>query len=221
MEQHDGRIETLKKIYDLHDEVMGDFDQACKKGCASCCTCNVTMTGLETAYLLSVLTEDEKKDLKESLHAASSGRKFVPRMTTNGFARLCMEGADIPEEEIDPAWGRCPVIRESVCPVYDGRPLGCRVMISTHDCGLKGFAQMPPVAVAVNQVFLQAVEHLDQGGISGNFSDMITLFLSGDQQEKSGSQFVSNEKIPVWMVEPAHRETLMPVIKKLSSLCAV
>lgn len=227
---YDRQIRVLRKIYEYYDKLIGTYDQVCAKGCASCCTCNVTMTSLETACFLEKLDIEAEKALKKKIDPILSSKRFIPQMTTNQFARWCIEDAEIPEEENDPAWGRCPVLKENVCGFYNDRPFGCRALVSSHDCSTKGYAAVKPVVLAINQVFMQFIEHLDRHGISGNFSDMIALFLSGSLPEDlrvpaesgaEGSGFVPNEKIPVLMVEPAHRGSLQPVVEQLSSLCAL
>ncbi|MCF6249529.1 MAG: hypothetical protein L3J69_19565 [Desulfobacula sp.] len=55
-------------------------------------------------------------------------------MTTNMFARLCMEGQPLPEEENDPSRGVCPFWVDDKCSIYDVRPLGCRAFLSTVSC---------------------------------------------------------------------------------------
>ena len=48
------KFKILKSLYDLYDHHVNEIGTfVCEKGCAACCTCNVTMTSLETAYLFS------------------------------------------------------------------------------------------------------------------------------------------------------------------------
>ena len=85
---------------------------------------------------------------------------------------------------------------------------------------------MPPLALTINDIFLQYIEHMDEKGIFGNLSDMLTLFLLPDTienlqdhlKEKQDSRFVSNEKIAVLMVPPEHRQKLNPIICKIVRL---
>jgi len=138
-----------------------------------------------------------------------------------------MEDADLPEEENDPAWGKCPLLENDRCTVYDVRPFGCRAMVSKTDCRKTGSAQMPPWVLTVNNVFLQAIEHLDQDGYSGNLSDMLLLALSGSEASHRSMQnhglenkemFVKNEPIPCLMIPPEHRERMTPIVRDLSYL---
>lgn len=138
-----------------------------------------------------------------------------------------MEGKDIPEEENDPAWGRCPVLKEEMCTVYDARPFGCRALMSQIDCSENGYAQVPPEVMTMNNVLMQVIEHVDQKGISGNFSDIMLLFLSDEPPagnlrafatQHKGKHLLLNEKIPVLMIPPEHRQKLASFIEKISSI---
>ena len=46
------RCDVLTRVYLLHDEYIQDHGAVCELGCASCCTCNVTMTSLEYAFVV-------------------------------------------------------------------------------------------------------------------------------------------------------------------------
>lgn len=230
-------FEILTRIYALYDETMQNQKTICQKGCAACCTCNVTMTGLEAALLADALDLKAKKALKEAVNSHFPANRFILKTTTNQFARLCMEGKPVLEEENDPAWGKCPALKSDVCSIYEARPFGCRALMSTASCADQGYAQISPEIVTINTVFMQAIEHLDQKGISGNFSDIMQLFLDENPsknesppimtdpienirkniKEKGSTRFSANEKITVLMIEPEHRKKLTPLVQTLSS----
>jgi Fe-S-cluster containining protein len=219
-------IEKLEKIYSFYDEIIEKFEFVCQKRCPSCCTCNVTMTKLEADLLVGSLTQQEKKELQTMVKQNSPQKRYVPMMTTNGFARLCMEGKDTLEEENDPAWGKCPLLVDDMCSIYNFRPFGCRALVSQVQCCKKGYAQIPPVVLTINNLFLQYIEHVDENGFFGNLSDILPLILSDKLQrdllDHSGfikdGKFVLNEKVRVWMVPPEHREKVRPILAKLSCL---
>ena len=141
-----------------------------------------------------------------------------------------MEEKDVAQEENDPAWGTCPMLENGICTIYPVRPLGCRVMMSETPCGQTGAADMPELALTITTVFMQFVEHLDEGGVYGSFLDLLE---SGLNQGKSvgldsniyknstlyNKEKVSgpakNEKIPVLMIPPEHRSSLSPIVKAL------
>ncbi|MFN2356323.1 MAG: hypothetical protein ABR534_01120 [Desulfotignum sp.] len=220
-------IDRLNKIYLLYDQIMDSATLTCGPACARCCTCNVTLTSLEARFM----TVNLPATLRGALHTAVTqnfpAKRYIPKMTTNRFARLCIQGEDLPDEENDPAWGKCPLLKDDLCTVYDVRPFGCRAMVSETDCRNTGCAQMPPWILTVNNVFLQAIEHLDQNGYSGNLSDMLQMTLSGndlthqDMQNhdpKNDALFVKNEPINCLMIPPENRERMDPIVKNLSEL---
>ncbi|MEE4362880.1 MAG: YkgJ family cysteine cluster protein [Desulfotignum sp.] len=210
-------IDRLRKIYLLYDKVMASVTKACRPKCAQCCTCNVTLTSLEARFMTFFLPSAQNKALYTRITEKFPAKRYIPRMTTNRFARLCMEGTDLPDEENDPSWGKCPLLANDLCTVYDVRPFGCRALMSDTGCKNTGFAQVPPWVLTMNNVFLQAIEHLDSHGFSGNLSDMLTWFPA-DEPDPPADRFVPNEAISVLMVPPGHRQDLAPVIEQLSTL---
>jgi Fe-S-cluster containining protein len=220
-------IDRLNPVYQLYERIMEYEAPACCPGCAACCTCNVTLTSLEARWMLDTLPLKRREPLRETLILRFPANRYIPKTTTNQFARLCMEDQALPEEENDPAWGECPLLENDLCTVYDVRPFGCRAMVSESVCRDTGFAQMPPWVLTVNNVFLQAIEHLDQNGYSGNLSDMLYLFLSGNELNnqdmqnhdlKNKGMFVKNEPIKCLMIPPEHRKRMEPIVRDLSDL---
>lgn len=220
----EANIECLRKIYALYDKQIKRFDVVCQKKCSSCCTCNVTLTGLEASYLTASLTQEAKKNLQTMIKTHFPKKRYIPRMTTNMFAKMCMEGKELPEEENDPSWGKCPLLVDDMCSIYEFRPFGCRALMSQVHCQKKGYAQIPPMVLTMNNVFLQYIEHMDESGIFSNLSDMLELLLSSEMTDNFSDQkkipdtsrFLSNEKISVLMVEPQHREKIRSLLDTLS-----
>jgi hypothetical protein len=54
-----------------------DYTHACKRYCADCCTCNLTMTTLEAYYLVENLISDNKIKILKRL-ANSPQQRFRP-----------------------------------------------------------------------------------------------------------------------------------------------
>lgn len=222
--QGEAKIEWLKKVYALYDEAIEHEAAVCRQKCSSCCTCNVTMTSLETGLLMAAPQAKDK--LKSLMEQHFPQKRYIPKMTTNMFARMCIQDLDMPEEENDPSWGRCPLLVDDMCSVYQARPFGCRALMSRINCGQNGYAQVPPIVLTLNNLFMQTIEHVDENGFFGNLSDMLALFLSDTAFEKlsdfsritDDNRFCLNEKITALMVPPEHRETVRPVLDKLSYL---
>ena len=220
-------IDRLTHIYQLYDRLTGSAVLACGPGCAGCCTCNVTLTRLESRFMTNRLSSSRRRSIYATITQKFPENRYIPKTSTNRFARLCMEDADLPEEENDPAWGKCPLLKNDLCTIYDVRPFGCRAMVSETDCRDTGCAQMPSWVLTMNNVFLQAIEHLDWNGYSGNLSDMLHLALSDndvnnqDMQNhnlKNNGLFVKNEPIKSLMIPPEHRERMAPIVRDLSDL---
>jgi hypothetical protein len=220
------RCERLKHIYSIYDAFIADTQSACRKQCASCCTCNVTVTTLEGwlvhGYMQSggAVADVEVKDLS----GVASPRRFQPRVTINGMAVLCMQGRPLPDEENDPSAGECPLIEEDICPIYDVRPFGCRAMLSTTACDIGGEAAMPPLILSANNIVMQCIEALDQPGATGNLIDILQFLSDPDRRRAYENQrdlrwpptLVPNQPIPVLMIPPEHRQAVQPLLRSLS-----
>ncbi|WP_033396712.1 YkgJ family cysteine cluster protein [Desulfobacter curvatus] len=214
-------VDTLEEIYTLFDKAMAAFSFACTKQCADCCTCNVTTTGLEIAYLQDRLDAGRLDDIRVRLARAGQTRRFRPFQTTNGFALACMEGRDADDQENDPSWGTCPLLEDGICTIYPVRPLGCRVMMSTTPCRQAGQADMPFFALTITTVFMQFVEHLDAGGVYGSFLDLLEYaqknVLDCNRLPKKGKipGTTQNLKIPALMIPPEHVEKTRNLVQSL------
>ena len=231
-------MEKLGRLYRVYDRATAAFPVACKEKCDDCCTCNVVVTSLETAWLLSRLSKDEITGLRERLEAGVPEKRYQPGYTTNGFALACIEGRTLEDEENDPAWGKCPLLEDGRCTVYHARPFGCRNMMSEAACADAGYARMPELALTLNNIFLQYIEHMDYQGVSGNLTDMLVLYLKhavpyGTPGQKSHAFplslenlkdsdktgiFIRNMKIPALMIPPEHRADAAPVLDEINAL---
>ncbi len=136
-------------------------------------------------------------------------------------------------EEPEPGSRPCPLLENETCPVYDIRPFGCRAMLSQADCAANGYAQMPPLALTVNHVFMQFIEHLDAGGVSGNLADLLLWQLDNnsfgqglvntptvDAGAGEKQVLISNHPISGFMIPPEHRERVKPLLARLSNIVA-
>lgn len=220
------RRDRLKSIYAIYDAFIAGTQRACRKHCALCCTCNVTATTLEGWLIHDYLRSSGAIPgaVLEALPTIAPLRRFQPRVTINGMAELCMRGRPLPDELNDPAAGGCPLIEDDVCPIYAVRPFGCRAMLSTVACDLRGEASMPPLILSANNIVMQFIEALDQPGASGNLLDLLLYFSDPDRRRAYEKQqdlpwpspLVPNQSIPVWMIPPEHRRALQPLLGSLS-----
>lgn len=220
-------LDVLQQIYRIHDDFIGHLDLACTKGCAACCTCNVTLTSLEAALMIRRLNRDMPGRWQLMLSAASELPRFQPKVTINQLADLCIHDEPIPEEQMDPQAGPCPLLKDDMCTVYDVRPFGCRAMVSTTAvCATDNPAEMPELALTVNNVFLQYLEAADSRGVSGNLIDIL-LYLDNDKddamdirrfvQHKS-RRLLANRPMSVLMIPPEHRDPITPWLEKIQAV---
>ncbi len=152
-------------------------------------------------------------------------KRFQPIITTNKIADLCIQGKELPDEEIDSSWGRCPLLINDECPIYTARPFGCRCFVSKHSCSEKGYAKVDEFILSVNNIFLQYIEHIDSQGCSGNLLDVLLYFESseGRQNYRDGvsncaeNNLVSNRSIPALMIPPEHRLKIQPILQAILS----
>ena len=215
------KIEILKRVYDVYSGFIRKIPTHCKKFCDDCCTGNITGTTLEAYFLLDNLEEEQKKEILDK-SANPSDRRFQPKLTFNRLADLCARGKDA-EEAAESDSGKCPILSDSRCPVYLYRPFGCRCMVSSKPCSETGYAEIDPLVLSVNDAFMQLIEHLDAGGLSGNFSDVLN-FLAVEENRKAYEKnrmplhhdnLITNIPIRVWMIPPEHREKIESLLKRI------
>jgi hypothetical protein len=168
-------LKGLEKIYALYDQFFCAMRTACGKGCATCCTANVTMTTLEGLFMLDHWQAQGRKPPVELLRKSAQNPGFQPTLTINQLAALCLEDKQIPDESADPGAGPCPLLRNDHCTLYAARPFGCRAMVSLTDCAHSGEADMPDFVLAANNLISQFIEALDHAGRFGNLADILLL----------------------------------------------
>ncbi len=212
--------ELLKEIYRLYDAQIDTLDLACRKGCADCCTANVTMTRLEAMLLVNELAPEEQTRMFDRLAPHADIPGFRPALTTNGFAEICMSGGEPPEDAAEPGAGACPLLADGLCTVYRLRPFGCRCMLSTRPCRQSGQAEINDFILTVNTVFLQFIEQLDRDGFFGNLTDVLLRLARHSDQPPSDTPVISTRPIPALMVPAEHRDKIRPLFAALNDLLA-
>jgi len=220
------KLAILERIYAVYGEFLEGRDLACKRGCAHCCTRNVTLTTLEGYHLTETLAASGRTDLVRRLEVGADGNRFRPLVTTNEIAEICLRGEDPPEEESDPDWGVCGLLTENECPLYGVRPFGCRCMVSARNCGETGAADMDPFVVTVNTVILQYIEHVDADGYSGNLTDVL-LWMEAEENRGYYREstlthpprgLIPNRPVKALMVPPRHRADIKPILEAIGDI---
>jgi len=209
----DRKQAILKEIYRIHEDAISDLDLACKIKCAECCTRNVTMTTLEGVVIDQSLTNDTRDDFYRDLSIKADSKRFQPTITVNGMADLCAKGETLPEEHLDPDWGKCPLLKDNQCSIYESRPFECRSFVSTRNCVENGYADMSPLTININNLFRQYIEHIDADAASGNLTDILL-----HQQGRDNTSLISNKPISVLMIDPEFKDQLDPILKALNTI---
>jgi Fe-S-cluster containining protein len=225
MSDVDKKLGAYHHICHVFDEHAASVKSACGPGCAECCTINVTLTSLEGYLIAEALEQSGRGDLLKALEGYAARQRFIPQLTLNREAEKAVRGESVPEEINDPEWGRCPLLMDNQCPVYDARPFACRCMVSEEKCIRGGYALMPPFTLAVNRVMMQYIEHVDQSGFTGNLIDVLDYMRSPDNRRQyreggvmnlDGCRLIRNHPAGRLLVEPEYRERIAPVLAALN-----
>jgi len=217
------KLVVLDRIYEIYENFAKGLDVACKKYCAKCCTRNVTMTTLEGYKIADFVELKGKTDLYAKIQKALYKKRFLPEITTNMLADLCLKGKDIPDEESDAGWGECPLLINNECSIYQVRPFGCRCFVSETNCIENGYAKVDPFVLTVNSLFLQYIEHGDKDGCFGNLTDVL-LFMQNEESRKlfekgilkcEDTWMIPNMPTKAFLVAPEHKARIEPILKAL------
>jgi Fe-S-cluster containining protein len=216
---------ALKKLYALHDAFSAGLDVPCQEKCAHCCVVNVAATSLEGLLVIEYLSENREKINFDPRRFDMGRKRFQPQTTPNQLAALCENGAEAPEEETDPSWGKCPLLKDDICPVYPARPFACRSMSSTEKCRKNGHAVMDPFSVTVSLVFMQCIEHLDADGFSGNLMDILVFMEKNENRRKydagdlslAHTTLIGNRPAKKILVPAEHRGRMAPLFAEITS----
>ena len=218
------KLDVLDQIYNIYNSFTDSLELACQKYCSTCCTRNVAITSLEGYKIADHLIENGKPELFKKIRNEFNIKRFQPKITTNKIADLCIQGKKLPDEEIDSTCGSCPLLINDECPIYSVRPFNCRCMVSKINCVDK--AEMDPFVLTVNNVFLQYIEHIDQQGFSGNFTDVL-LFMESEENRKSysmevlknsGEGLIKNTPMSILLIPPEHKQRIKPIINSLQTI---
>lgn len=226
MTEIEKKIAALDQIYAVYDQFAATLDLACKKYCAHCCTADVTMTTLEGYKLVHKLVSEGKSGYIETLLSIKPSERFQPKITTNRLADLCISGIEPPEEERPLKTSPCAFLDDSQCPLYLVRPFGCRCLVSRHDCGNKGYAEVDDFVLSVNTIFMQTIEHVDLNGCTANMIDVIATMASEENRQAyednrldcSRAGLVPNQPLKALMVPPEHQVKIKPILQQLREI---
>ena len=219
------KLAALEKIYGIYNKFAASLDLACRKYCTHCCTTSVTLTTVEAYKMIMDLESIPPEDWIEKIRQAAAQTHFKPKITTNQLANLCAQGIEPPEEESS-EWNACPFLADDLCTIYTVRPFGCRCLLSRHDCGTEGYADIDDYVLSVNTVFLQSIEHMDDHGCAGNLLDVLAVIASEENRLAYENQplkcsavgLIANQPLKILMIPPEHRTKMEPILKSLQEI---
>jgi Fe-S-cluster containining protein len=220
----DAQLDALARIYHVLSDTLENKALACHRGCSPCCTQNVAMTTLEGYQIITHLDQPQKADLLDRLSALADTPARLPKSSINELARQCTDHTAVSEKEDTKGGGRCPLLQGDICTIYAVRPLACRMMVSTKDCRMTGFARMDPFFLSAGNVFMEFTEHIDSNGWTGNLVDVLSYLLIEKNRHsyetgtinKGSSRMLSNHPLTVLMVPPEHRRQITPILQMLN-----
>jgi hypothetical protein len=224
------RLDALTSIWQYYDQWSGKAQEwACREHCATCCTCNVTVTTLEGFWMVSKMAPAQLKLVEQMLDQVHLPGRFRPLITTNGIAEKCIAGEQWPEDADQLETAPCPLLgQDNTCSLYALRPFGCRCLLSIKNCRVTGHAEMDSWILTLNHAVLQIIEHLDHRGYTGNLIDMLR-FMTNRKARQAYSQgeridpvsdLIPNRPLKMLLIPPEHREKLAPFLRQLEPLLA-
>ena len=167
------KYQVLTRIYSVFDHWLSQWNFVCYKGCSTCCTQNVTMTGLEGEHIYRFIKDRQKEEwfvnVLQSIDLVEN-----PGPTTNEFATFCLNDEEI-ESPHQSHSKPCPFLIKQSCTIYEARPFNCRCFVSREKCRSDRPAVVPDFILTGSTVVMQIVEHLDQRGQWGNMLDILRI----------------------------------------------
>ena len=217
--------QILFTIYDIFEQWNKDLEQACRRGCSTCCTQNVTITAVEgEAILRYILSQNMSLWLAEKL--ASSQSHHPPQMTTNDFASACLDGRDQPPDDLHNL-AACPFLEENLCKIYPARPFSCRLFISQETCSASHPALVSDAYLEATTAVTQLVEHLGQKEYWGNMLDVLPALLDISEFKEIADHLDSTQIIlarmrtltakplPGFLLSSEHIQEVSPLLENI------
>jgi Fe-S-cluster containining protein len=168
-------------VFEVYEEIAGDFDIACVRGCSVCCTTRVMCTSAEAKLALVYAEEAGKLGMLTDATARRSPVTGQPALSMNELADYCLRKEEPPDAFEPPEISPCPLRDHDGCAIYEARPFACRSMWSRQVCEDGGQALMAPLQVTVAAAFQQIIEDIDCGGFYGNFLDVVSSLLVSEE----------------------------------------
>ncbi|KAB2888905.1 MAG: hypothetical protein F9K32_14780 [Desulfobulbaceae bacterium] len=220
------RLAILEAIISVFSAWSSGMPVACRRGCTTCCTANVTVTWLEGQRIHRFIRANCMEEwLARQLAGASPPRQ--PQTTVNAFAEACLAGREIALEPVD-FTGTCPFLEDSLCCIYEVRPFSCLSFASQVPCIPGHHARVPPYYMAATTAVSQLIEHLEPGSPCGNMITVL-LALAGTPANRRVAELLDDpEKIrlsrkgcltarplPGFLLSEEDRDTVLPLLDRI------
>jgi Fe-S-cluster containining protein len=203
---------VLHKMYQIFEQWSNRqplLSLACKKGCAVCCTQNVTVTAIEAEDILRYIQSNDKCDWFAARLSATRGQSGThykaATVTTNDFARACLESRDI-DPELQSSTAVCPFLEQNLCSIYPARPFSCRLFLSQKTCLAGQAAVVPNYYLEASTAVSQLIEHLGQKEYWGNMLDVLPALLDisefRDIAEKCSQTIIIQSRMRTLSAQP-------------------
>lgn len=164
--------QILQEIYKQFEAWNNQREVTCCAGCAACCTQNVTVTATEAELIHKWIVNQNKTEWLTDILAIER-KSERPKMTTNDFAKACLDGKAVDPSQSDNLTP-CLFLQDGECQIYEVRPFSCRAFISAKNCGPTQPAVVTEQYAAATTAVSQIVEHLGQKEYWGNLFDVLT-----------------------------------------------
>lgn len=183
---------VLETIYQTFDAWNSDKKKSCRKGCSACCTQNVTITATEAELIHDYAVTNKLQSQLAALFQNPPSQKR-PQMSTNDFAKACLEGRDVELDSPDSPLP-CPLLVDDACQIYPVRPFACRSFISETTCDHNSPATISESYAATITAVSQIIEHLGQKEYWGNLFDVL-IAMSDISAYKECAEKINAAKI--------------------------
>ncbi len=203
----------LDHIYRAFERWSSHAAFACRPGCASCCTDNVTLTALEARRIARYC--HKQKPPGWLLGKLGQRQPAVrPSQTTNEYVQAILAGEE-DRQEPQEVCGSCLFLESGLCGIYPVRPFSCRCFASTAACRPQGSATVPDAHLYGAMAVMQIIEHLGQFDSWGNMIDLLAVTAGDDRAEVLQQHLRRARPLPGFAVPEEHGGSVAPLLQAL------
>ncbi len=168
------RKKIVQRIYHNFEHWIeqNELSFSCRKGCAHCCTQNVTMTAPEGDAVHQFINDKGLNSWFAGKIQKTTHQQSLPE-TTNELAQKCLAGEESPSLQPVKSEAVCPFLEDGVCQIYAVRPFSCRSFASLNTCQPDQAAEQPQFYITATTAGQQLIEHVGQGEYWGNMLDVL------------------------------------------------